>query len=238
MMRTIAGVILLVLGLVGTAKADGPYTTAATYWPDGKAQFFLSDGTYLRYDVNASRVDPGYPKRVDNDTWPGMGGYGQHVSAAFNTLNNKVIFTLSDGTYIRYDVGSDRADPGYPKPITDETWPGLGPYGSRIISALNWNDREVQLFLSGGEYIRYDLKADRIDAGYPKPINETTWPGLAPYAKHLAGTINGANGKAYIFFDDGRYVRYDIGADQVDGGYPKPINAETWPGLSGYFRRK
>ena len=231
--------IILASVLVATAAAaQTPYITAAIHWPDGKAQFFLNDGTYLRYDTASNQVQPGYPKPVNDTTWPGMGEYGSRIAAAFNTLNNKAIFILSDGQYIRYDITGDHADPGYPKPINDETWPGLGPYGSHIISTLNWDPKTVQFFLNDKSYIRYDLQADRMEPGYPKPIDETTWPGLAPYAAHLAAAINAENGKAFIFFDDGRFVRYDIAADHVDDGYPKPINAETWPGLFKYFRHQ
>ena len=97
---------------------------------------------------------------------------------------------------------------------------------------------KIQFFLNDGTYIRYDTRADAVDAGYPKPITQSTWPGLAPYASHIAGAINWGGGKAYFFLDDGRYLRYDIAADGVDAAYPKPINDRTWPGLHGYFRRR
>jgi hypothetical protein len=217
--------------------AASPYITAAINWPGGKAQFFLSDGTYVRYDIGADSADPGYPKPVTDRTWPGMGNYGRQIVAAANMPNNKACFFLSDGRYIQYDIGQDRVDAGYPRTVTDRNWPGLAPYATRLFGALNWNNGKIQFFLNNHSYIRYDVNTQRVDEGYPKPITQATWPGLARYAEHLAGAINWTNGKAYIFFDDGRYVRYDISADRVDAGYPKPIDSRTWPGLDMFFRR-
>ncbi len=53
--------------------------------------------------------------------------------------------------------------------------------------------------------------------------------------KNIDAVVAWDNGKAY-FFKGRQYVRYDIKADRVDPGYPKPINNETWPGLSGLLR--
>lgn len=228
---------LIVLTLTGSTCLAAPsFVTAAIHWPGGKAQFFLSDGTYVRYDIAADRADPGYPKPITDTTWPGLGAYSKLIVAACNALDpNKAYFFFSNGTYARYDIAADRVDAGYPKPTDNTTWPGLGTYYNKIVGALNWGDK-VQFFLLDGSYLRYDLKADRMDAGYPKPIDNATWPGLAAYATRISCTINWDNGKAYFFLYDGTYIRYDIASDQRDAGYPKPINNQTWPGLAPYFR--
>jgi len=219
-----------------TGTKAAPHVTGAINWPGGKAQFFLSDGTYVRYDIEADRVDSGYPKPVNDKTWPGMGRYGSDIAAAANGLDpNKAYFFLSDGTYLRYDIAQDSVDQGYPKQI-DDGWSGLGRYAKKLVAALNWPNHKIQFFVSDGTYIRYDLQTDRVDEGYPKRIDRGTWPGLSPYASSITTAINWRNGKAYFFLDDGRYFRYDIGNDAVDSGYPKNINASTWPGLYEYFR--
>ncbi|MBV5337687.1 MAG: hypothetical protein J0653_07035, partial [Deltaproteobacteria bacterium] len=69
--------------------------------------------------------------------------------------------------YVRYDMKSDRTDPGYPKPISNENWPGV-PWYDGIDAAVNWGNGKAYFF-KGGEYVRYDVKADRVDPGYPKP---------------------------------------------------------------------
>ena len=43
-----------------------------------------------------------------------------------------------------------------------------------------WDNGKAYLF-KGSKYIRYDMKADRADPGYPKPINNETWPGVPDF---------------------------------------------------------
>jgi hypothetical protein len=236
--KMLSGLILLcAMVLAARAGMAQAYVSAAINWPGDKAQFFLSDGTYVRYDMAADRADAGYPKAIDGSTWPGFNGHGGYIMAAFNGLNGKAYFFFSDGTYSRYDIAADHMDAGYPKQVTNETWPGLGAYAGHITAALNWPGDKVQFFLDDGTYIRYDLVADRADAGYPARVTEENWPGLAPYAGQITCTVNWQNGKAYFFMGDGRYLRYDIAADKVDDGYPQRITPKNWPGLDAYFRR-
>jgi len=232
----LAAACLMASGHGGANAA--PYITAAIHWPNGKAQFFLNDGNYLRFDIPSNRVDAGYPKPINDNTWPGMGRYARQISAAFNGPGGKAFFFLSSGHYLRYDIAADRVDPGYPKLVDDNSWPGLERYRTTLFGALNWKGNRVQLFLSDGSYLRYDLTQNRVEEGYPKPINNQTWPGLQPYAAHLAGMVNWDNNKAYIFLDDNRYLRYDIGADRVDDGYPKAVNDANWPGMGNSFGRR
>ncbi len=84
-------------------------------------------------------------------------------------------------------------------------------------------------FFSGDSYVRYDVAADAVDAGYPKPISGN-WTGL--WADGIdAVVVLPTNGKAY-FFRGAEYLRYDLDADRADDGYPRPIDG-NWPGLSG-----
>jgi hypothetical protein len=119
--------------------------------------------------------------------------------------------------------------------VTDENWPGLGAYGPSISGALNWTDNKVQIFINDGSYLRYDLVADKTDAGYPQKITNKTWPGLEKYATLITAAANFQNGNAYFFLGDGRYLRYDIAADHMDAGYPKKIDEANWPGLYAVF---
>ncbi|MDP1774858.1 MAG: hemopexin repeat-containing protein [Methylobacter sp.] len=84
-------------------------------------------------------------------------------------------------------------------------------------------------FFKGAQYDRYDPKADKVDPGYPKPI-QGNWPGFpAGFEAGVNAAVVWGNGKVY-FFKGSQYIRYDIVADKVDAGYPKPIKG-NWPGL-------
>jgi len=94
-----------------------------------------------------------------------------------------------------------------------------------VNAVLVWNNGKAYFF-DRWNYFRYDITADKVDPGYPKPI-AGNWPGLWPDGIDAGVVWN--NGKAY-FFKGSSYMRYDIAADKVDPGYPKPI-AGNWPGL-------
>ncbi|MBV8889722.1 MAG: hypothetical protein JO305_08660 [Alphaproteobacteria bacterium] len=203
--------------------ADQPYVVGAIKWQGSKAQLFFSDGSYERIDLETGTVEAGYPKPVTDQTWPGLGAYARDIVAACDGPAGAAYFFISDGRYVRYDVTGDHAEPGYPKPVNDQTWPGLGPYAAALSSALDWKDGKLQFFLSDGRYLRYDIAADHVDPGYPQPVDDKTWPGLEPYKDLLAGTFNLDGRKAFLFLKDNRYIRYDITADRIDPGYPKPM---------------
>lgn len=48
---------------------------------------------------------------------------------------------------------------------------------NRVDGAVNWGKGKVYFFKGGG-HIRFDIAADKADPGYPKPVNNQTWPGL------------------------------------------------------------
>ena len=150
----------------------------------------------------------------------------KHVDVAVEWGNGKV-YIFKGNEYVRFDIANDRVDQGYPKPINQTNWSGL-PWSDRIDAAVNWGNGKVYIF-KGNEYVRFDIANDKVDQGYPKPINQTNWPGL-PWTDGIDAAVNWGNGKVYIFKGN-EYVRFDIEADKVDQGYPKTINQTTWPGL-------
>ena len=122
---------------------------------------------------------------------------------------------------------TDRADPGYPKPITQQTWPGM-IWTDGIDAAVNWGNGKIYFF-KGGQYIRYDIEDDSADSGFPRSINQQTWPGLI-WTDGFDDVVNWGNGKVY-FFKGSEYIRYDIVNDKADIDYPKKIDGSSWPGL-------
>jgi hypothetical protein len=108
---------LEVLGLPWSDHID-----AAAYWGNGKAYFFRG-GEYARYSLDSSKTDPGYPKPIDEQNWPGL-PWHDGIDTVVNWGNGKAYF-FRGGEYVRYDIAKDHADPGYPKPIDEQNWPGL-----------------------------------------------------------------------------------------------------------------
>lgn len=137
-------------------------------------------------------------------------------------LDARRLYFFHGNTYVRYDMGTDRAVEGYPFKISGN-WPGL--WSQNIDAAVNWGNGKVYFF-KGDEYIRYDIALDKSDPGYPKKIKDN-WPGL--WNADLNSVVNWDNGKVYFFKGD-EYIRYDIASDKSDPGYPKKIK-DNWPGL-------
>lgn len=147
---------------------------------NGKAYFFMKDGRFLRYDIASDMVDAGYPKAVDNSTWPGLAPYATKIRASlvWKSADKKVFFFLSDGSYVRVSLTNFSVDAGFPKTISNTTWPGLGSYATQIASVVKWDDTRAYFFLSNNAYIRYSITNNAADAGYPKTVDGGTWPGL------------------------------------------------------------
>ncbi len=80
-------------------------------------------------------------------------------------------------------------------------------------------------FFLADEYLRYDLAADRTDAGYPKKI-AGAWPGV--FDRDIDAAVRVGKGDVY-FFKGAEVQRYDLTRDRSVGS-PEPI-AEAWPGL-------
>ena len=146
---------------------------AVVEWDDGKVYFFRGN-QYLRYDIKTDRVDDDYPKPINQINWSGL-PWTSGIDAAVNWGNGKV-YIFKGNEYVRFDIKTDKVDPGYPKTINQTTWPGL-PWVDGIDAAVNWGNGKAYIF-KGDQYVRYDLKLDKADEGYPKPINRKNWPGL------------------------------------------------------------
>jgi Hemopexin len=101
--------------------------------------------------------------------------YPRSVPSSSVWPNGKVYF-FKGLMYMQYDVGADRVDPGFPRPIQGN-WPGFpASFAAGVDAATVWNNGKVYFF-RGSEYIRYDIATDKTDAGYPRPIKDD-WPGL------------------------------------------------------------
>ncbi|MER6115583.1 hemopexin repeat-containing protein [Streptomyces sp. NPDC001743] len=194
----------------------------------GTGVYFFRAGQYVRYD----RGDDvsGDPSMVVG-SWPGLAETGFSQPDAAANLEAGKVFFFKGPNYLRYDVATDRTDPGYPLTIAGN-WPGLSEAGfaSGVDSAVNWGNGKV-FFFKGPNYLRYDIATDRTDPGYPLTI-AGNWPGLseAGFASGVDSAVNWGNGKVF-FFKGPNYLRYDIATDRTDPGYPLTI-AGNWPGLS------
>ncbi len=129
--------------------------------------------------------------------------------------------------YVRFDIGADKVDSGSRKkpPPTGRVYGAEG-----IDAAVLWPDKGAEgkmYFFRGDEYIRYDLKKDKADSGYPKKI-APYWPGV--WAEGIDAAVYRPSNRKIYFFRGDEYIRFDTGNDEADSGYPKKI-AAGWAGV-------
>ncbi|MBT2393410.1 hypothetical protein J7E87_29355 [Streptomyces sp. ISL-1] len=141
---------------------------AFVWWGAGKAYAFTG-ATYVRYDQVADSVDPEYlPPNTPfalAGNWPGLpdgssGGMNWQagIDAAVNWGTGK-LFLFKGDSYVRYDITSDRVDPGYPVKIAGR-WPGLF---SQDLDAAVYSGGRYAYFFRGNDYQRYDVDNDHVD---------------------------------------------------------------------------
>jgi len=147
------------------------------------------------------------------------------------------VYFFKSHHYLRYDLPSDKTDPGYPKPIAGNWlgWPTDFQQG--IDAAVSWNTGKAYFF-KGPHYLRFDWTSDKTDPGYPKP-NAGNWPGWpTDFQQGIDAAVSWNTGKAY-FFKGNKYIRVNMAPhpnNKVDSGYPKPI-AGNWPGWPTDFQQ-
>lgn len=85
-------------------------------------------------------------------------------------------------------------------------------------------------FFKDNAYWRWDMEADVLDQNYPKEIN-VGWAGLPNDigAATFSGNDSRYPNKIYAFKGE-QYWRWDMVKDELDAGYPKPIQI-GWPGI-------
>ncbi len=189
-----------------------------------KTYFFASNAMTYRYDNKADCFDF---QPVPTSSWQGLGEHAKKISAVldWSDINGKLYFFLNDGNYVRFNKQKGRIDVG-PK-STGSSWPGLGPYARKIISATTWNNNgKTYFFLNDGTYVRYDNKSDSKEAG-PSRV-ERGWKGVGKYARKIVAAIDwqAMNGKTYFFLNDGRYLRY---GNQKDALEAVNRSSRYWP---------
>ena len=146
-----------------------------------------------KYDQDEDKVIRSYP--VADSEWRKILPYFDRIVAGtwWRTyapgITGKFRFLLSDGNSLMLDWNLPQRMPNSNEgihtlkweAITNKTWPGLEPYKDRIITAVQNDgtlaDSRYYIFLTGNQYIRYNIQENRAETG-PVDVNDETWPGL------------------------------------------------------------
>ena len=193
-----------------------------------KKMYFFSDDSCIRYDMDSGKVDAGYPRKTA-ENWSGLAetGFGAGVDAAVSLGNGKLYLFRQD-QYVSCDIASETVDPGYPRSIA-ENWRGFDEagFGTGIDAAVYWGLGKA-FFYQGGRYVRYDVAAGEVDAGYPLHIGKFRGFAEAGFEAGVSSAVNTGDGKV-LFFRGDQYLRYNV--DNVSPDYPRSIG-ENWRGFA------
>ncbi|GLU56463.1 hypothetical protein Dfri01_59240 [Dyadobacter frigoris] len=219
-------------GQSGSVTRKNFRINAATTWNDNKRALFLfNDNTYTFYDKINNKPDPEYPKALSTGAFPGCQDYMDKVEALINWDNTRIFMFLNDGKYILYNLNKNRIENGYPKDISNSSWPGLEPYKNEIIGAVKMDETRLYFFTRDGRFIVFDMNKNKTETTYALSINEKVLPGLKPYSSKVSATMDWSAEFFYVFLKDNSYLKYDKLNNKALDGYPMPINNTTWPNL-------
>lgn len=232
------------LGDLGVRKLMGGTTSTLAWVSDSNANAEIYKNNVKVATVKASNQkwsdsSSGGSKAVDYVvTLNGIPTAYRHTNLALTAIfqgssSYKDYFFRTDNQYIRYNRSLDESDGGYPKPIDDSMWPGLEPYRDKISAAFRLSSDYAYMFLSDGNYIKYDLYTDKVMSGYPKQVNSSEWSGVSQYSTLISAAFRGENEDVYIFLNDGRYLLFNIETQTTYPGYPQSTK-DNWPGIGDY----
>jgi Hemopexin len=200
-----------------------PITSVMAY-PNGKAYLFQGS-TYSRYDFRTGVAEATGVAIAGN--WPNLPSNAP--DAALYWGFNKAYFFYGN-EYLRYDVRGDTVDSEYLPPNSrPQIVPNWGGLPAPLNALVNWGNGKLYGF-AGSLYYRYDITLERVDPGYPLPI-QGNWPGVWPTG---INDVLYQGGRYAYFFKDEEYIRYDV---YTDGSDPvQPLSGLTLdPVPSGMF---
>ena len=143
--------------------------------------------------------------------------------------SDKSYFFSNDKSFVRYDSRNETTDSGYPRKIREKYFSGLELYKDEIAAAFR-HYNYIYYFLINGNYLKFDIRADKVLNGYPKSTARY-WRGIGDDAKNITAAIKFTNDKVYFFTENGRYLRYSMNTRSTG---PVLSTAEDWPGLIGH----
>jgi hypothetical protein len=198
---------------------------AALNHPNGKAYFF-GIGGYQRYNYTTSSVER--TGRTGIDGWVGV--WPSYISA-INHPNGKAYFFYNQGTssfYQRFDFSIDNGLGGAVDKVGRlgvDGWVGLRT-NDRATAAILHPNGKGYFFYGDNRYQQFNFSIDNGLGGavdMEGTVGVDRWIGLwqpshfAPFLNLVAAIVH-PNGKAYFFYDNGRYQQFNFSIDNGLGG--------------------
>lgn len=206
--------------------------------------FFKDTNQFSRFNNGDDNVPAGYPATITASNWSTFHDKVKDLRFGFNFNAKSVgpemllLFYDNAGTpaLCRYHEENDTVA-GYEN-LKDTKWKELVPYFYKILFGAWWSESnffggdDILLFvMNDGNYLRFNHTQNTLQI---KPINNDTWPGVAPYKNEIVTAVqfnnSPSNDMLYIFLTENRYIKYNIDKDKPEGGL-RAVDEVSWPGL-------
>ncbi len=228
----------------------------AVDWRSGKDRyyfFFTDTETYTRFDIGDNSVPDGYPASVTSDNWDSFHSEVKNLRFGFSTTNlykfdgqeafdrdYLLLFYYEGKTPMCcwYDQDDDKVTRR--RPVANTHWRPILPYFDKIVAGTWWETgganwigkpSPFRFLMSDGQCFWFDIYRSDV---LLQPIDEQTWPGLAPYKDRiLTGVQNDrtlAQSHFHIFLTNNEFMTYTIPNGELVHG-PENVDEQTWPGL-------
>jgi len=231
----------------------------AVDWRSGKDRcyfFFKDTNTYSKYNNSEDRVTPGHPKEITQNNWGDFHEHAKNLRFGFSADrivgSNRFewdadilwLFYYDKQTPMVCEYDQDKDKPVSFTPVSKSIWSMLLPYFDNIIAGTFW-ERPLRatgktifrFILNNGKYLHLDWHSKKVIID---DINDTTWPGLGPYATYAddqfitAVQIDGdflvSDSYLYIFMTGNLYLKYNISKTRLEGGGVRNVG-DHWSGL-------
>lgn len=208
----------------------GGFDTAmnsALWWDENRVYFFKGD-QYVRYDLAADKVDPGFPKTIGS-YWNGFkeAGFGSGVDA-FVRWDKDWAYAFKNDKYVRFHIPTDKVDQS-PRGTVDH-WNALAQAGVLRVLSM-WAAPAVEAPATAGT--RAPSKATGFPTGKFKIRNEATGQCAQAFTEKEGKLAYDREGYRIPNKNEGRDVRYvalrpcSDTADQVWRYNPKTQQLEN-----------
>ena len=203
----------------------------------------IDNGLVDKIDYN-SLQSRSVTKFIDSDL-KGLNAYADQIkyfssTASYSRLDNANFFFLNDNKNFLICKNGFNADCKLTE-INNWAFNKLTPFANKITTAFDFwgynGNFKTYFILNDGTYISYDIiNGDFSQPSGPKPIDDTTWPGLKQYATNLVAGVAAADGNQYMFINDGTnedsVIIYDMNNDKI---LEKPTKiGDIWPELRNH----
>lgn len=228
----------------------------AVDWRAGKDRiyfFFKDDGRYSRFDIGDDATPDEYPVPANYENWHDFHKHVKNIRFGFTTKNISPNILSPDNDQLwlfYYDQGNrmvclydqDEDKVIVELPVYRSLWHDLAPYFDKIVAGTWWSSplfglRTYRFLMDDGQSLSINLGDPRAPVAQRvtvEPINDTTWPGLAPYKHRMITAAQNdrtfRDSYFYIFLTDNEYITYNIPENKVAYG-PTKIDDDSWPGL-------